>query len=445
MPVHPPPATRSSGLALASRRVAAWLLLPGLASGAAAQKAEPDPPGGGTVSQSTRVEAWVTAHPHGQAVAEGRLSQRLTWQDEAAPGQGPGAWRASVSWQAQADTRGLAHGVQGASTHRQTRPALALEDAYLQHTVATGAGQWRMRLGRQTVDWATTDTVSPLDALNPRDWSDLSRVRKRPLPALSLQWSGASDTGAPSTAEWVATPGGQALLPQGAWADALPAGVALRPTRPPDHQLGLRLTTQAGETDLSAVAYRGPALSPSATLAADGPGSLVLQPAHDTVHLWGVALTRPVAEGSLLRLEWARQRQARGDDFDTLVASVDHEWNGLLHPRDTLHLLLQGQWEHVRRTGQPQPPGWWDFRRVFQHHALLRLQYQPVDPHWQWTLEATLHPATRQRYARLAAQHRLNPSWQLHAGLVQVKGERGSFWGGHRNGRQAFAGLVWTP
>lgn len=404
-----------------------------------------------TLQTTTRVQTTATLHPHGHRSAAWQLQQGFTWQPSEPNSTADGDWQAHLSLDAQADTDGQAQGTQAWSTQRQQRPALAVGNAYLQQTWHHGAGTWRVRLGRQTLDWATTDTVSPLDPINPRDWSDLSRVRKRPLPALSLRWDGTTPYGAPATAEWVATPGGQGLLPQGTWQQPLPPGVVLAPTARPGHQLGMRLTTQQGDNDLSLVLYRGPALSPSVRVdvpatasAGTGAASVSLHPAHDTVHLWGLGLTRPVAEGSMLRLEWARQRQSAGDDFDTLVASVDHELNGLLHPRDTVYLLLQGQWEKVHERGQPQPDGWWDFRRVFRHHAMARLQYQPADTRWLWTVETTLHPASRQHYLRVAAQYRLNPQWQVTWGVVSAHGPKGSFWGSHQGGRQAFAELVWT-
>lgn len=425
------------------RRTSPWMLCAALLATSAWAHTDPAP----ALHTRTRVESVLTLAPHGQALAQWRWAQGFTWRnggEEAA--DAPTGWQAHLGLEVQADTQGLARGGQTWATHQQRPPALALDQAHVQWHGDTGGGTWRVRLGRQVLDWATTDTVSPLDAMQTRDWSDLSRVRKRPLPALSVRWSGpAGDSGAPPSVEWALASGGQALLPQGVWADALPAGVTLAPTSPTGSRMGLRLTTPWGEGDVSAVLYRGPSLSPAARLQPQATGQLTLQPVHDTVHLLGLGWTHPVAEGSLFRAEWARQRQSSGDDFDTLVASVDHEFSGLLQPRDTLYLLVQGQWEHVRRRGEASPPGWWDFRRVLVHHTLVRAQYKPAQSPWQWSLEATLHPSTRQHYLRLLAQRTLDRHWHLDLGLVSVGGQSGSFWGSHRAARQLFASWVWTP
>lgn len=389
----------------------------------------PDTPAWTLRPAQTQIDTWHSLTPEAAPRSQHQLRLHQRHQGVHVDGH---QW--VLAWQLDADTQGMAQGTQAGATRRQTPPALALGEAYWRHQ---GQG-WQLSVGRQRFDWATTDTVSPSDLINPRDWSDLSRVDKRPLPALSLR------LGDDDRLELVLTPGGQGLLPRGAWADPLPPGLHVRNAERAGPQRALRYTTHAAGTDWSLVAYHGPSHAPSA-LWATTPNPPTLQPFHDHTQVLALGLTRPVAEGSLLRLEWAHTRQRVGDHFHTLVASVDHEWGLGDDERDTLYLLAQTQHEHITRTGQ-QMPGWWDFRRVFNHHLMLRLNYQPAHPQaWAWSLEATAHPGTRQTYLRLATQRRLSPQWQLELGAIALTGQAGSFWGSHTPARQAFAHLTWRP
>lgn len=375
----------------------------------------------------TQIDTWHHLTP--QATARSQHQLRLSQRHQ---GQHTSGLQWVAEWRLDADTQGQAHGTQAGPTRRPTPPALWLGEAYLRQQ----GDDWQLSLGRQRVEWATTDTVSPSDLINPRDWTDLSRVDKRPLPALRLT------LGDDDRLDLVLTPGGQALLPQGAWASPLPPGVALAPAQAAGPQRALRYTTHAANTDWSLVAYHGPAHTPSAQWAAAAPQP-TLQPFYDTTRVLALGLTRPVAEGSLLRLEWAHTRQRVGDHFHTLVASVDHEWALGPHGRDQLYALLQTQHEHITRAGQ-QVPGWWDFRRVFNHHLMLRLAYQPGQPQaWRWALEGTLQPRTRQTYLRLSTHRTLSPHLTLELGAIALSGPPGSFWGSHTPARQAFAHLTW--
>lgn len=418
-------------------RLAPWLLLTlACASNTAqAQTLAQDQAGPGALQPEwqTRISSFSAVYGAGaeggtdkpRSLTELRLQQRLALTP--APGQ-----RLVAEVDVLADSTGTAQGVQALPT-RSERPRVAsLGEAYYRYD----RDNWRITVGRQRFDWATTDTVSPSDLLNPRDWSDITRVRKLAVPALSLR------VGDGTALELVLTPGGQSILPQGRWQTALPAGVTRAAQDKAGSQAAARLSGNWWQTDLSLVAYRGPSYAPAAALDLSATGAR-LRPYYDEVHAISAGLAREVFEGSVLRAEWGRFKQQRGDDFDQWVTSLDREFTGLLGRRDSLYVLAQFQSEQRRREGQ-NLPGWWDFRRVFNNSLMARAQYSPGDDgRWQLLLEGTWQRTTRQRYTRLVLKHRLAPALEAELGVASIAGQAGSFWGSYAPSNQAFVALHW--
>ncbi|NJM44508.1 MAG: hypothetical protein HC858_12065, partial [Brachymonas sp.] len=303
------------------------------------------------------------------------------------------------------------------------------------------SGQWQVTTGLQIFDWSVTDTISPSDLLNPRDWRDVTRPRKQPLPALAIRREGEHGF------EWVLSPGGRsAQLPQGAWQQPLPAGLSLAdPVYAKSHmQTALRYTHQWAGTDLSAVAYRGHAYSPTTRLSFDSKGHTYLQPTHDRLDTLSFGATRQIAAGSIARAELARFRQQGSASFVQAVLSIDHEFSGMLNKQDSLYALLQ--WQADRNMGQAPAtlPGSYDFRRLFNRQFLTRLQYKPNDSErWQFNLEASLDPKGQQGFMRSSVKHRVNDQLEAEFGWLHLHGSTGSFWGQYAANKRLSFSLNW--
>lgn len=308
--------------------------------------------------------------------------------------------------------------------------------------LAWAGERWQVRGGLLRFEWAATDTVSPADLLNPRDWRDPTRPRKLALPALSLRHDAAGHGW-----EFVASPGGEATrLPDARFAPPLPAGWRLDSTHVGHQpQAALRWSGQQGGTEWSALAYHGRSSAPQAGLADLnlGPEGVVIHPVQDRLNALAATITRPLGAGSLLRAEAAWLHQRRFDSRLAWSVSVDHEFFGLAGSDDSLYVLLQTQGSQLLRHGEAELPGWWDLRRVLDRRLLTRWQYRPgEDSPWQISLDATLRPRGGDQFLRLAVKRRWSQGAELELGTQRISGQPGSFWGQYRSRDQAYLGLT---
>lgn len=398
-----------------SKQTVWWLAL-GVWAGASGVAAAADP-GPWQRSSDARSEtrlglAW---QGHESDEAETRWQQHLNWKqaDE-------------QQWHLELEGLWRARGVQEAR----------LGQAFYRHR----QGHWQWTLGRQVHDWGVTDTVSPSDLLNPRDWRDPTRSRKISLPSLSLRHARAGHQ-----LELVLTPGATASrLPDGVWAPALPVGISVLPVQHPAQQaqLGLRWTGQALGGDTSLVLYHGHSHAPTAVWAQTDAGLPALQPLQDRLNAVALGHVRELGSQSLLRLEWGLHQARRSDNFSQWVAGIEQTLNG---PGDEdWHLVLQWQGEYAVRRSPEIPEGWWDFRRLFNHQMLARAQQQTDDPEaWRLSLEGSWKPGERQRFIRLEAQRRLNNQLELTLGAVAIAGQPDTFWGQYRRLSRWTASLLW--
>lgn len=283
--------------------------------------------------------------------------------------------------------------------------------------------QGRVRLGRQRFAWGLTDTVSPSDLLNPRDWRELSRPAKRPLWAASWQQDGLQ--GVLARAE-------PARLAQGAWAFPLPSGLRAEQPVAPDSraQAALRWQGRWGEQEISLLAYRGHSHAPRFELQ----GARVTAQ-HERLTALAASWLRPLDGRSLLRTELGRFWGQRSAPFTQWVLSLDREWS---LGEGSVYALLQTQ----RSVGAAPALGV-DLRRALDRHALARLQYRH-DAGWQLQLEAVLRSDSR--FTRLSACRPLGGALELEAG-AQLRGGRAggpsAFWANGSDPHRLFLRLRW--
>jgi hypothetical protein len=299
-----------------------------------------------------------------------------------------------------------------------------------------------IRLGWQVFNWATTDTVSPGDVFNPRDWRDPTRPRKRAVPALSVQIE--------SEHQWQAVLGHAqtvSLLPAHAWRQSAPVPLQNAAPRYASDatQAALRYTSNWRGTDVNALLYRGHAYAPLAQLGATPAGLPQIEPQHDRLNAVALGFTRQVAVGTLLRAEWVTFKHAQTQSFTQAAINLDHEWADILQRQDSLYLLAQYQADRNIGATRPALPGSFDVRRIFDRQWLARLQYKPRgDERWLMMLETSLDPQRRQRLSRASVQHRPTDALQLELGWIGVRGDPGSFWGQYGAQSRWFVQASWT-
>lgn len=364
------------------------------------------------------------------ARSETRLG--LAWQGRASD-EAETRWQQQLSWK-QADEQQWHLELDGLWRARGVEE-VRLGQAFYRHR----QGPWQWTVGRQIHDWSVTDTVSPSDLLNPRDWRDPTRSRKLARPSLSLRHAQAGQQ-----LELVLSPGATASrLPDGVWAPSLPAGLNLLPVQHPSQaQLGLRWSGQALGGDTSVVLYHGHSHAPTAVWAQTDTGLPALQPLQDRLNALALGHLRELGTQSLLRLEWGLHHARRSDSFSQWVAGIEQTLNG--PGDDALRLVLQWQGEYAVHRSREAPEGWWDFRRLFNHQLLARVQQQTDDPEaWRLSLEGSWKPGERQRFIRLEAQRRLSAQLELTLGAVAIAGQPDTFWGQYRHLSRWTAGLLW--
>lgn len=326
-----------------------------------------------------------------------------------------------------ADTEGFARGAMDSVVERTGRRWMAdVREAYIEYS-----HDWfRMRLGKQIFDWSVTDTVSPADNINPRDWTDILEMERVSIPSAYLH------VGYNTYAELVVTPWfTPSKLPVigSRWERELPPGLVNAEQEVPgrDHgQLSVRAGTSWEGFDLGAVYYRGYSMSPSFKL---HPVSFVLAelvPVYRFEEVYSLSCTRAVREFTV-RGEVGAFRQREEDDFIQYVVGIDREWSGLLKPVDSLYVLLQYANEVVTRQDRPLPFSTIDFRRVLDNAIMAKVTYD-FDSEKRWTVkfEAAINLEDGGSFFEPALVWRKHHvEWEL--GIDILSGGEGSFFGGY--------------
>lgn len=294
---------------------------------------------------------------------------------------------------------------------------------------------WQLRAGRQLFDWSQTDAVSPADLLNPRDWSDITRVRKLAVPALSARYG----SGTSMEAVWLPRQT-QSTLPTASWLPA-PAAALLARAQETAHgpQWALRAAGNWHQTDWSAVWYRGEQVAPDLRLDA-GPR---LQPFYRPLRALALTAARQVGEANVVRAEVAHYSESGKGNYLRYVASIDQELSDVANDGDTLYGIVQ-------YAGSSQPGsvfntlGWPDFQRVLEHSVMFKLNYDAhSDQRTVLEVSGVFNTKGHDSLWQASIQQRIGSATTLTlAGLTMRGGER-SFWGGLRSNRRLSLQLSW--
>ena len=294
--------------------------------------------------------------------------------------------------------------------------------------------EWQVRVGRQTFDWSQTDTISPADLLSPRDWSDITRVRKLAAPAVSLRKQGSTSL------ELVWLPRQQsAWLPQGDWMPATAAALlSAEQQHDENSQWAVRASGNLLQTDWNAVYYKGHSIAPSLALAS-GPS---LQPYYQPLRASAITLARQVNESQIARLEVAHYRQP-DTRFVQYVASLDRETGDWLATGDTLYTIIQYAGS-TQRAAAVDLLGWPDFRCVLEHSVMFKASYdRHSDQRSVIELSAVKNTLTHDSYWRLGWQQRLGSALTLNLAVITMHGDEHTFWGTYRGNDRATVQLSW--
>lgn len=361
-----------------------------------------------------------------RAVGAGQSSE-LRWTHEAT-----GALADGVEWKLEPELmlrQPRSTGPAAPWNNRDRPPAFSLQRAY----IGFSHNAWLVRVGKQAFDWSQTDTISPADLVSPRDWSDITRVRKLAAPAVSVRYGGATSL----EAVWL--PRQQpSYPPEGDWLP-LPAGVSMAKPQPGQkQQFALRAAGNWRRTDWSAVLYRGHSVAPALELA---PGP-TLQPVYRPLRAAAITAAREVADGQIARLEIARYHQPDGT-FVQYVASLDKEVGDWLSDGDTLYVIAQYA-DGTDRGRAVDGLGWPDFRRVLERSVMVKASYDPrSDQRTLLEFTAVWNVKDQGRYAKLAYQRRLGEALTLSVAGEVIDGPPASFWGRYQANDRATLELSW--
>lgn len=343
-----------------------------------------------------------------------------------------GALSDSLRWELEPELQLRQAGDTGSSAwwdNGRRPPVVSLRRAYLDIQKA----DWQVRVGKQIFDWSQTDTISPADLVSPRDWSDITRVRKLAAPAVSVRYGGQTSL------EVVWLPRQQpSYLPKGEWLPSAAAALMAPPQRSDGDQYALRATGNWMQTDWSAVLYHGHSIAPTLELK-PGPS---LQPFYPPLRAAAVTMAREVADGQIARLEIARYQQPDGS-FIQYVASLDKEYADWLRSGDTLYVIAQyAGGSHSERALDSL--GWPDFRRVLERSVMFKASYdRRSDQRSVVELTAVWNTHDHDSYLKLAWRSRLGDALTLNLAGEAIQGQPDSFWGRYRANDRATLELAW--
>lgn len=358
-----------------------------------------------------------------QAAARGMPSE-LRWTHEISSEPGGG-----TEWKVEPELS-LRDGQDGPAwwNNGGRAPAASLRRAY----VGLRGADWQFRLGKQLFDWSQTDTISPADLLNPRDWSDITRVRKLAAPAASLRYGGQTSV----EAVWM--PRQQpSYLPSDAWLPAAARGLP-PPERAGGGAFGLRLAGNWMQTDWSAVLYRGHSTSPA--LAVE-PGPR-LRPYFQPMRAAAFTMARQAGDSHVGRLEVARYQQANRS-FIQYVASIDLEHGDWLRSGDTLYMIVQYAGS-TQRADAVDRLGWPDFRRVLEQSVMFKASYDRDSSQRSVTeLSGVWNTRTHDSYWRASWQQRIGQSVNVTLAGIAMRGRAPTFWGGYRGNNRITLEVGW--
>lgn len=298
-----------------------------------------------------------------------------------------------------------------------------------------------VRIGKQIFDWSVTDTVSPSDNINPRDWTDILQSERVGVPAACLR-IGYNTYGELVYVPWL-TPSKLPVI-GGRWERDLPPGLINGEQEIPGRDHG-QVSVRAGATlegfDFGAVYHRGYGYSPSFKLSPASDTSFELVPVYRLEEVYSSS-----AAGALgafnARCELGYFKQRDEDDFLQYVLGIDREWSGIVRPVDSLYVLVQYANETVIQHDNPVGFPTIDFRRILANAVMEKLTYS-FDSQRTWTikLEGAYNLGDGDSFFEPAIIWRKR-SFELEAGVNILSGGESTFFGGYGSNDRLYSKMT---
>ncbi|MEA2113252.1 MAG: hypothetical protein U9P63_01160, partial [Patescibacteria group bacterium] len=310
------------------------------------------------------------------------------------------------------------------------RWAVNAREAYIEYA----SDLYLLRFGKMIFDWSVTDTVSPSDNINPRDWEDIIEWEKVGLPAVSVRY------GKDAFVEVVYLPFfSPSKLPEGYWRRKLPLGLTdgeqeiLSRGR---EQFAVRASAITWDCDFGISFYKGYSYSPSFKLKATE-----LIPVYRNEEVCSISAAKSAA-GFDFRAEAGYFRQQDEDDFIQYVLGADREWGEVFSPTDTLYVFIQYINEKKTQDDTPVPFEIIDFRRVFNNVAMGRIKYSPDGDEWSFNLEGSYNLSDKDYYIQPSVGWKKS-NFEVEGGIDILGGSGESFFGGYKDNDRTYIKIVW--
>lgn len=335
------------------------------------------------------------------------------------------------------DSANYSHGYMD-GTGDTERWAASLREAYCEY-----AWKWlRFRVGKLIVNWSITDTVSPGDNINPRDWTDIIEWERIGVPAADLSM------GYDTFIEFVYIPWfTPSIIPKAGWRweREMPPGVILGDQEMPDRhnaQLAVRARSIVWNTDVTTSFYKGYSFSPSQDLE---PISLTLMqatPVYRKEEVYALGLAREIWWKFMVRAEVGYFDQEDEDEFVQYVLGVDRIWDGVFTGADRLYALIQYANEVETENITPPEFNITDFRRSMHNAVMVKVKHAFSDEEgWALKLEGFYNLGDKDGYVEPAIAWQTN-IWEVEAGVGIAFGPDKSFMGGYKDHDRFFLRLT---
>ncbi len=289
----------------------------------------------------------------------------------------------------------------------------------------------RVRAGKQIFDWSVTDTISPSDNINPRDWTDIIEWERVGVHALDVR------LGSDTYIEFVYVPWATvSKLPGKRFEVELPDGVSLAKQRinRSAEQFAARAGTVINGFDLCAGAYKGKSFNPATQLKMHSLTSAEVVPVYQDEEVYFLSAAKELI-GFNFRAETGFFRQQQDDNFAQGVVGADREWAGVFKPEDTLYVLVQYADEMISKRHDSALPQI-DFRRNLNNSLLSRIKYS-FNENWAVKLDSSYNFSKGDSYIEPTVVWQQN-RWEVEAGMGIFSGPKNTFFGRYKDDDRFF-------